>query len=160
NFIYEAKVTPRKGHPDTLPVMVYLSPTFDGTMADIVVYFHGNAADYSAGTANNLTRENPAIGMNLKAAMTGSNQIIIAPQINVLGGDMKSPWHTLGSGDYESIVQTVLTNLQADLGLKSAIPRGTFSIAGHSGGGKALGQATKDLDPTGRGVADVTLVEA
>ena len=73
---------------------------------------------------------------------------------------MKSPWNTLGAGDYESIVQTVLTNLKSDLGLKAAIPRGTFSIAGHSGGGKALGQATKDLDPTGSGVADVTLVEA
>jgi hypothetical protein len=73
---------------------------------------------------------------------------------------MKSPWDTLSAGDYESIVQTVLTNLQADLGLKTAIARGTFSIAGHSGGGKALGQATKDLDPTGSGVADVTLVEA
>jgi len=159
-FVYEAKVTPGAGHPDSLPVMVYLSPTFDGTTADIVVYFHGDAADYSADTANNYDRENPAIGMDLKAAMKGSNQIIIAPQVNVLGGDMKSPWNTLGAGDYESIVKTVLTNLQADLGLKTAIPRGTFSIAGHSGGGKALGQATKDLDPTGSGVADVTLVEA
>ena len=160
NFVYEAKVKPGAGHTDTLPVMVYLSPTFDGTTADIVVYFHGDAADYSADTANNYKRENPAIGMDLKTAMKGTNQIIIAPQVNVLGGDMKSPWNTLGAGDYESIVQTVLTNLKSDLGLKSAITRGTFSIAGHSGGGKALGQATKDLDPTGRGVADVTLVEA
>ena len=160
NFVYEAKVKPGAGHTDTLPVMVYLSPTFDGTTADIVVYFHGDAADYSADTASNYKRENPAIGMDLKAAMKGSNQIIIAPQVNVLGGNMKSPWNTLGAGDYESIVQTVLTNLQSDLGLKAAIPRGTFSIAGHSGGGKALGQATKDLDPTGSGVADVTLVEA
>ena len=160
NFVYEAKVKPGAGHTDTLPVMVYLSPTFDGTTADIVVYFHGDAADYSADTASNYKRENPAIGMDLKAAMKGSNQIIIAPQVNALGGNMKSPWNTLGAGDYESIVQTVLTNLQSDLGLKAAIPRGTFSIAGHSGGGKALGQATKDLDATGSGVADVTLVEA
>ena len=159
-FVYEAKVKPGAGHTDTLPVMVYLSPTFDGTTADIVVYFHGDAADYSADIANNYSRENPAIGMDLKAVMKGSNQIIIAPQVNVLGGDMKSPWNTLGAGDYESIVQTVLTNLKTDLGLKTPIPRGTFSIAGHSGGGKALGQATQDLDPTGRGVADVTLVEA
>jgi hypothetical protein len=160
NFVYEARVAPATGHPDMLPVMVYLSPTFDGTTADIVVYFHGDAADYAADIANNYTRENPAIGMDLKAVMKGSNQIIIAPQVNVLGGDMKSPWNTLGAGDYESIVQTVLTNLKIDLGLKAPIPRGAFSIAGHSGGGKALGQATKDLDPTGRGVADVTLVEA
>lgn len=160
NFVYEAKVKPGKGHTDTLPVMVYLSPTFDGTTADIVMYFHGDAADYSAATASNYDRENPAIGMDLKAAMRGKNQIIIAPQVNVLGGNMKSRWDALSAGDYESIVQTVLTNLQSDLGLKAAIPRGAFSIAGHSGGGKALGQATKDLDPTGSGVADVTLVEA
>jgi hypothetical protein len=160
NFVYQAKVAPRRGRPDTLPVMVYLSPTFTGATADIVVYFHGDAADYSASTANNYARENPAIGMDLMTVMKGSNQIIIAPQVNVLGRDMKSPWNTLSAGDYESIVQTVLTNLKSDLGLKAAIPRGTFSIAGHSGGGKALGQATKDLDPTGSGVADVTLVEA
>jgi hypothetical protein len=49
--------------------MVYLSPTFDGTTADIVMYFHGDAADYSADTANNYKRENPAIGMDLKTAM-------------------------------------------------------------------------------------------
>lgn len=160
NFVYEAKVKHAKGHTDTLPVMVYLSPTFDGKTADIVVYFHGDAADYSADTANNYDRENPAIGMDLKTVMKGSNQILIAPQVNALGGSMKSPWDTLSAGDYESIVQTVLTNLQTDLGLETAISRGTFSIAGHSGGGKALGQATKDLDPTGRGVTDVTLVEA
>jgi hypothetical protein len=156
DFVYAAKV---RG-TDALPVMVYLSPTFDGTTADIVVYFHGDAADYSADTANNYSRENPAIGMALKTVMKGSNQIIIAPQVNILGGNMRSPWNTLGAGDYESIVQTVLANLKSDLGLKAAITRGTFSIAGHSGGGKALGQATKDLDPSGRGVADVTLVEA
>ena len=116
---------PGAGHTDTLPVMVYLSPTFDGTTADIVVYFHGDAADYSAGTASNYKRENPAIGMDLMTAMKGSNQIIIAPQVNALGRDMKSPWNTLGAGDYESIVQTVLTNLKSDLGLKAAIPRAT-----------------------------------
>jgi hypothetical protein len=161
NFVYEAKVQHGPGHPDTLPVIVYVSPTFDGKTADIVVYFHGNAADYAAGTANNYQRENPAIGMDLKSALKGrSNQIIIAPQVNALGGDMASPWDKLSAGDYESIVQTVLTNLQADLGLTAPIPRGSFSIAGHSGGGKALGQATQDLDPTGSGVADVTLVEA
>ncbi len=160
NFVYQAKVKPGWGHPDKLPVMVYLSPTFTGATADIVVYFHGDAADYSASTANNYDRENPAIGMDLMRVMKGSNQIIIAPQVNVLGGNMKSPWNALGTGDYESIVQTVLTNLKSDLGLNAAIPRGALSIAGHSGGGKALGQATKDLDPAGSGVADVTLVEA
>ena len=160
NFVYQAKVTPRAGQPDTLPVMVYLSPTFTGATADIVVYFHGDAADFSASTANNYDRESPAIGMDLMTVMKGSDQIIIAPQVNVRGGAMKSPWNTLSAGDYESIVQTVLTNLKSDLGLKAAIPRGAFSIAGHSGGGKALGQAAKDLDPTGSGVADITLVEA
>jgi len=160
NFVYQAKVKSAPGHPDTLPVMVYVSPTFTGATADIVVYFHGDAADYSASAANNYDRERPAIGMDLMTVMKGSNQIIIAPQINVLGGNMKSPWNTLAAGDYESIVQTVLTNLQSDLGLKAAIPRGAFSIAGHSGGGKALGPATTDLDLTGSGVADVTVVEA
>ena len=85
NFVYQAKVTPGAGHPDKLPVMVYLSPTFTGATADIVVYFHGDAADYSASTANNYDRENPAIGMDLMTVMKGSNQIIIAPQVNVLG---------------------------------------------------------------------------
>ena len=41
-----------------------------------------------------------------------------------------------------------------------ALERGTISIAGHSGGGKALGQAVQDLSKTGDAVADVTLVEA
>jgi len=158
-FVYEAKVT-RDGKPETLPVMVYLSPKFDGSKANIVLYLHGDAADYSATTADNYTRENPGIGMDAKAVLQGSNQILIAPQVNKWGGNMKSQYGALGAGGYESIVQTVLTKVQTDLGLKSEIPRGTISIAGHSGGGKGLGQAAKDLDPKGPGVADVTLVEA
>jgi hypothetical protein len=165
SFVYVAKVAPRKGRPDTLPVMVYVPPNFDGKQADIVLYFHGDAADYSGGKANNYDRENPAIGMNLPGIDLGAHQIVIAPQGNewTAGGgaiSTKSPWATLSAGDYESIVQTVLTNLQADLTLSAAIPRGAISIAGHSGGGKALGQAVKDLAKSGDAVTDVTLVEA
>jgi hypothetical protein len=158
-FVYEASVT-RDGKPDTVPVMVYLSPTFDGSKANVTLYLHGDRADYSASTADNYKRENPGIGMDLKAALKGSNQILIAPQINKWGGDMRSPYGAIGAGDYERIVQTVLTKVQTDLGLKSPIPRGTISIAGHSGGGKGLGQAATDLDAKGPGVTDVTLVEA
>ena len=158
-FVYEASVT-RDGKPDTVPVMVYLSPTFDGSKANITLYLHGDGADYSASTADKYDRENPGIGMDAKAVLKGSSQILIAPQVNKWGGNMKSQYGALSAGDYESIVQTVLTKVQTDLGLKSPIPRGTLSIAGHSGGGKGLGQAAKDLDPKGPGVADVTLVEA
>jgi hypothetical protein len=167
SFVYVAKVKPRKGHTDALPVMVYLPPKFDGTKkTDIVIYFHGDAADYSASTANNYGRENPAIGMHLTDGLAGgANRIVVAPQGNewTEGGSAifnKSPWDTLQAGDYESMVGTALTNLQGDLNLKAPIPRGTISIAGHSGGGKALGQAAQDLDKTGDGVKDVTLVEA
>jgi hypothetical protein len=167
SFVYVAKVAPRAGHTDALPIMVYVPPKFDGTKkTDIVVYFHGDAADYSATTANNYDRENPAIGMHLSAGATGAvDRIVIAPQGNewTAGGSAihaKSPWDTLHAGDYETIVQTALTNLQGDLHLTGAIPRGTISIAGHSGGGKALGQAALDLDKTGDGVKDVTLVDA
>ena len=73
---------------------------------------------------------------------------------------MKSPWNTLGAGDYESIVQTVLTNLKTDLGLKSRDPARHVLYCGSQRLGQGVGQATKDLDPSGRGVADVTLVEA
>jgi hypothetical protein len=165
SFVYAAKVKPRAGHSDTLPVMVYLPPGFNGKTSDIVLYLHGDAADYAARTANNYTRENPAIGMGLTGGVTGANLIVIAPQVNEFRADgsgihTKSPWHTLQAGDYESIVQTVLTNLTSDLKLSAPIPRGAFSIAGHSGGGKGLGQAVRDLDQTGGGVKDVTLVEA
>jgi hypothetical protein len=165
SFVYIAKVKPREGHPDTLPVMVYVPPKFDGKKADLVIYLHGDAADFSASTANNYDRENPAIGMQLAAVSGSPNQIVIAPQINEYtpggaGVATRSPWHTLHAGDYESIVQTVLTNLQDDLHFSAAITRGAISIAGHSGGGKGLGQAAQDLDATGDGVTDVTLVEA
>jgi hypothetical protein len=165
SFVYVAKVQPRKGHTDSLPVMVYVPPKFDGTKADVVLYFHGDAADYSAGKSNNYDRENPAIGMKLAGLALGPNQIVIAPQGNewTAGGKAifnKSPWATLQPGDFESIVQTVFTNLKDDLKLTTPIARGAFSIAGHSGGGKALGQAAQDLDSTGGGVKDVTLVDA
>ena len=65
--------------------MVYLSPDLRRDHGGIVVYFHGDAADYSADIANNYSRENPAIGMDLKAAMKGSNQIIIAPRSTCWG---------------------------------------------------------------------------
>lgn len=166
SFVYAAKVAPRAGHRDILPIMVYLPPNFDGTKkADIVLYFHGDAADYSASSSDNYGRENPAIGMHLTGGADGSNRLVVAPQGNewTAGGTAifnKSPWDTLHAGDYESMIQTALTNLQADLKLQGPVPRGAFSIAGHSGGGKALGQATQDLDKTGDGVKDVTLVEA
>jgi hypothetical protein len=164
SFVYVATVAPRTGRPNTLPVMVYTPPGFVGKSAtDIVMYFHGDAADYSVGTANNYDRENPAIGMDLAGVAAGTDRIIVAPQVNVwpnVDKSMKSPWHTLQAGDYERIVQTVLTNLQDDLKLPAAIPRGAVSIAGHSGGGKALGQAAQDLDQAGGGVTDVTLVDA
>jgi hypothetical protein len=164
NFVYMAQIKPRPDYPhNTLPVLVYLPPNFDGKKADILIYFHGDAADYSAGGANNYDRENPAIGMDLAGVAGGANRIIIAPQVNegATGSTtMFSPWNLLHAGDYESIVQTVLKNLQSDLKLSNAISRGSFSLAGHSGGGKPLGQAADDLDQTGGGVTDVTLVEA
>jgi hypothetical protein len=145
--------------------MVYVPPKFDGKKADVVLYFHGDAADYSSDTSDNYDRENPAIGMKLAGLALGPNQIVIAPQGNEWtpkGGAIrvKSPWATLQAGDYESIVKTVFTNLQDDLKLTAPIARGAFSIAGHSGGGKALGQAAQDLKQTGGGVKDVTLVDA
>src|SRR5262249_18279665 len=90
-FVYEASVT-RDGKPVTVPVMVYLSPTFDGSKANITLYLHGDRADYSASTADNYKRENPGIGMDLKATLKGSNQILIAPQINQWGGNMRSQY--------------------------------------------------------------------
>jgi hypothetical protein len=165
SFVYVAKVQPREGHPDSLPVMVYVPPKFDGKKADVVLYFHGDAADYSATKSDNYDRENPAIGMKLAGMALGPNQIVIAPQGNewTAGGTAihnKSPWATLHAGDYERIVQTVFANLQDDLKFTAPIARGAVSIAGHSGGGKALGQAAQDLDSTGGGVKDVTLVDA
>ncbi|MEK6337405.1 MAG: DUF4157 domain-containing protein [Acidobacteriota bacterium] len=160
NFVYMAQIKPRDGYDsDQLPVMVYLPPNFDGKKADVLIYFHGDAADYSAGIANNYDRENPAIGMDLSGVAGGANRIIIAPQVNEKAR-MKSPWNVLHAGDYESIVQTVFKNLESDLKLGTAISRGSFSLAGHSGGGKPLGQAAEDLDQTGGGVTDVTLVDA
>jgi hypothetical protein len=168
SFVYMARVKPREGHRDQLPIMVYVSEGFDGTKAaDIVLYLHGDAADYSVGTSDNYTRENPAIGMHLKGGPAGSNRIVIAPQVNEWHGKaaaddkrMASPWHTLQAGDYETIVGTSLANLKEDLKLTGPIARGGFSIAGHSGGGKGLGQAVQDLAGSGAGVKDVTLVEA
>jgi hypothetical protein len=168
SFVYMAQVKPREGYRDRLPVMVYVSEGFDGKKAaDIVLYLHGDAADYSVGTSDNYERENPAIGMHLRGGPAGTNRIVIAPQVNEWHGKaasddvhMASPWHTLQAGDYETIVRTSLTNLQDDLKLKSPITRGGFSIAGHSGGGKGLGQAVQDLKGSGAGVKDVTLVEA
>lgn len=162
SFVYTAKMKPRKGHADMLPVMVYVPPKFDGKNADVVLYFHGDAANYTASTSDNYDSENPALGMNLPGVAAGGKKLIIAPQGNewATGNQYrKSPWDTLQPGDYETIVQTALTNLQDDLKLP-AISRGSFSIAGHSGGGKALGQAAQDLDKSGSGVTDVTLVEA
>src|SRR5262249_42849108 len=67
NFVYEVEVKIAQGTgSQKLPILVYLPPNFAPSKADVVLYFHGDAANYSASEANNYTRENPAIGMNLQ----------------------------------------------------------------------------------------------
>lgn len=127
SFVYTAKMKPRKGHADMLPVMVYVPPNFDGKDTDVVLYFHGDAANYTASTSNNYESENPALGMNLPGVAAGGKKLIIAPQGNewAIGNQYrKSPWDTLQPGDYETIVQTALANLGG--ANYPAITRGAF----------------------------------
>ena len=158
-YVYESG-----GHP----LMVYVPPGLKTTPADpvdVFMFFHGWYADYASAGVDNFQKEDPGKAADLAgaaraAAAGGRNVIVIAPQVNS-AHNQKSPWEQQKSGSYEAMVATTFGNLKEDLKLPHPLKRGAVSLAGHSGGGKALGQATADLDSgDGGGVTDITLQEA
>lgn len=142
-----------------IPVMTYVSAGFDPAKpVDVVIFFHGHVADYSAAGVDNMTRENPAIAARLPevAADAGDSVVVLAPQLNT-GDRLQEDWTKLTSADHQAIVAAAFAGLKQARGLADDIPRGSISLAGHSAGGKAVGGAASAF---GDAVTDITLQDA
>jgi hypothetical protein len=127
------------------------------TNPDVFMFFHGNGGDYT--TAKTHTpgtdefTDNPAISGKIPDAVSNSGSIAICPQGHNF--HMDGEWGSVGAGKFKAMVDATLTHLSHDLGSEKPLTAGNISLAGHSAGGAALGQAALDTDAN-----DVTLQEA
>ena len=129
----------------THDVIVFLPPGgLVGPTMDVFVFFHGMGGDYASKSSNT------AKNSNLPQAIAASGKVGLAPV-----GGAGANWETWAPGDFKSMVDDALARVSADEGVTPAVKAGSVSIAGHSAGGKALGQAALDLD-----APEVTLQDA
>jgi len=154
-YVFSANVQSRD-----IPVMTYLSGGFEPDQrCEIVIFFHGNVADYEhRGANNNMTRENPAVAAELPriAAAQKGNVVVLAPQLNY-GKNLWENWTKLSSAEHQAIVNAAFDGIRARRNLKQDVPRGAISIAGHSGGAQALGGAAAAF---GDSVMEITFQDA
>jgi hypothetical protein len=127
------------------------------TNPDVFMFFHGNGGDYKTAKTHtpgtNEFEDNPAISAKMAEAVSNSGNIAICPQGHNF--HMDGEWNGVGAGKFKAMVDKTLAQLTADLGSDKPLTAGNVSLAGHSAGGAALGQAALDT-----GANDVTLQEA
>lgn len=125
---------------------------------DIFMFFHGIGGDYSTDKTharNGGYEDNPAIAADMAQAVNNSGGIAICPQAKNPGNATRE-WKAIQEGGFQAMVDQTLARLNADLGrTEQPLTAGNISIAGHSAGGSALGQAALDT-----GATDVTLQDA
>ena len=124
---------------------------------DVFLYFHGMYADFATEKTNGFQAgdDNPAKGADMAGAVTASARNVIAIMPLAPSG-ASANWEALAGSD-KKIVDTVLANLSADLGIGEALTPGRISLAGHSRGGVGLGDAAKEMMDS---VTDITLQDA
>ncbi len=127
------------------------------TNVDVFMFFHGRGSDYSTTQTHAKSKgfdDNPAISANIADAVSKSGGIAICPQGH--GFKVENDWGAIGAGGFQKMIDTTLAHLSTDLGMsEKPLTAGNVSLAGHSAGGNALGQAAQDT-----GATDVTLQEA
>jgi hypothetical protein len=146
-------------HVDGLDLLVFLPK--DGlkkTNVDVFMFFHGRGGDFTTTKTHtpgtNEYADNPAISAKIPDAVSKSGGIAICPQGKQFKVDID--WGNIAAGGFKKMVDTTLTRLSADLDrTDKPLTAGNVSLAGHSAGGNAMGQAALDT-----GATDVTLQEA
>lgn len=121
---------------------------FTSSSVDVCMFFHGNSADFETAKAEDNSVKSAR--MAEAVATSGRNVVGLAP---FAGG--AAAWQDVAAGDFRAMIDGVLQNLTRDLALTSPLKAGAVSLSGHSGGGRALGQAALDT-----GAEEVTLQDA
>lgn len=121
---------------------------FTSSSVDVCMFFHGNSADFETAKAEDNSVKSAR--MAEAVATSGRNVVGLAP---FAGG--AAAWQDVAAGDFRAMSDGVLQNLTRDLALTSPLKAGAVSLSGHSGGGRALGQAALDT-----GAEEVTLQDA
>jgi hypothetical protein len=163
----EAAFTPIKQ-----PLLVYPPSKIDAPYVDVFVFFHGHRADYRVSPSTS-GHENVALESHLQEATAGTDRIGIAPQApntwNWSDGRKKwiSTWNWSEAfskvNHFDGLIQKALEVLQKTLGLDAPLEPRTIHVAGHSGGGIGIGEATDIKGGAklyGDRVQDVTLQDA
>ena len=126
---------------------------------NVFVFYHGRGADYASSKThakNGGFEDNAAIGAKIPEAVANTGTIAICPQGH--GFKVDQDWGSIGAGGMKKMVDGALAHLSADLGhTEQPLTPGHISLAGHSAGGNALGQAALEMPDN---VFDVTLQEA
>jgi hypothetical protein len=145
-------------HVDGHDLLVFVPPGGPkSATVNIFFFFHGNGGDYTTSKTHAQTKgfeDNPAISANMAQAVANSGSIAICPQGN--GKKVDGEWGSIKAGGFKKMADVSLAKLSADLDrADQPLVAGEVSIAGHSAGGNALGQAALDT-----GATDVTLQDA
>jgi hypothetical protein len=158
--------------PIKQPLLVYPPARLDAPYVDVFVFFHGHRTDYSVGKSTS-GHENVALESHLAEAVAGTDRVGIAPQApntwNWSNGWNKwvSTWNWNEAlskvNHFDGLIQKGLEVLQKALRLDAPLEPRTIHVAGHSGGGIGIGQATEIKGGAklyGDKVQDVTLQDA
>ena len=139
-------------HFNGLPtIRAYLPPGGVKGTVDVFAFFHGMYAHHDAKTKDVDDPERES-HMAESVAGSGRNLIALSPAAEMTKGQWPM-WASLNKNHgYAQIVEQSLRQLSTDLG--TPLTAGTISLAGHSAGGSALGEAAEQL---GDHVHDVTL---
>ena len=165
--------------PIKLPILVFppskINTSISPPKVDIFVFFHGMRATYKEGTKTQASQGDEEIAsMNhLKDAVGTSGRLGIAPQApeTFVFSSKAGQWintsaqwkEVFGQDGFDSLIQTVLDSLSKDLGIAPPLVAGNISVAGHSGGGQGILEATATKGGAklfGDKVQDLTLQDA
>jgi hypothetical protein len=139
-------------HFNGLPtVRAFLPPGGVKGAVDVFAFFHGMYAHHDAKSKG---VDDPERESHMAQAVAGSgrNLVALSPAAEMTQAQWPQ-WAALNkSHGYAQIVEQSLRQLSTDLG--TPLTAGTISLAGHSAGGSALGEAAEQL---GDAVHDVTL---
>jgi hypothetical protein len=142
-----------------MDVLVFLPPKPLQSPVSVFAFFHGFFANYSVDAINGTdpSSDNPALGAHLaeSVAASGRNLIAIAPSSS---NHSDVNWDK-EKVNFELLLRGVLEKLKAQLHLDKLEP-GEISIAGHSGGGRALGDSAETLGAYQDHVHEMTLQDA
>lgn len=134
-------------------VLVFLPQELPpGGDADVFVFFHGLGGDYASEQVQTRPHDNAAKDAHLAEAIAASGKIGIAPTAGP-----NASWGSVLKHGFKPIVEQTLLALSKSLGREPPLRARSVSLAGHSAGGTALGQAALDMDDA---VKDVSLQDA